>query len=420
MKRAPHVLLAASLPGLFLLLASSCTVSRPAPPAPDSLRWWKGNTHAHTLWSDGTSAPEQAVLWYRDHGYNFVVLSEHDTLMRGERWVRVSDDRGPLTSLAVDRLVAGFGAENVALREREGGREMRLATLDELRGRFETAGQFLLIHGEEVTASFGLTPVHVNGLNLLEPIAPIQADDIQGTLDRNVQAILGQGARDARPVVAQVNHPNYKWALSWQNVAHAPAGAVFEVYNGHPRAQNRGDDEHPDTGVIWDHALTFRLTSVGGSLLYGVASDDAHDFPPDPPGDATPGRGWVFVHARELTAGAIVAALERGDFYSSSGVTLADVASDGKRYRLELREDAGVQYTTRFIGTRLIGGRPAVIGEVLLETHSNPAEYVFRGDELYVRAVVSSSRAHRNPGAPGDVEMAWVQPVRPASAPARR
>ena len=33
------------------------------------------------------------------------------------------------------------------------------------------------------------------------------------------------------------------------------------------------------------------------------------------------------------------------------------------------------------------------------------------GDELYVRARVTSSRKHPNPFAEGDMEMAWVQPV---------
>ena len=48
------------------------------------------------------------------------------------------------------------------------------------------------------------------------------------------------------------------------------------------------------------------------------------------------------------------------------------------------------------------------------ETTDLSPSYQFTGDELYVRAVVSSSVRHPNPTAPGDVERAWTQPARPA------
>ena len=41
-------------------------------------RWLKGNTHTHTLESDGDSPPEVVTRWYKSHGYNFLVLSDHN------------------------------------------------------------------------------------------------------------------------------------------------------------------------------------------------------------------------------------------------------------------------------------------------------------------------------------------------------
>nr|MBA3762074.1 hypothetical protein [Chthoniobacterales bacterium] len=32
------------------------------------LRWWKGNLHTHSLWSDGDDYPEMIVEWYKGHG----------------------------------------------------------------------------------------------------------------------------------------------------------------------------------------------------------------------------------------------------------------------------------------------------------------------------------------------------------------
>jgi len=58
--------------------------------------------------------------------------------------------------------------------------------------------------------------------------------------------------------------------------------------------------------------------------MYGVADDDAHTFKSSDPRVAGPGRGWVYVHAAHLEAHAILEALERGDFYASTGVELSN------------------------------------------------------------------------------------------------
>ena len=54
--------------------------SSQAPSAEKKLRWYKGNTHTHTLNSDGDSTPDEVVRWYREHGYDFVVITDHNFL----------------------------------------------------------------------------------------------------------------------------------------------------------------------------------------------------------------------------------------------------------------------------------------------------------------------------------------------------
>ena len=41
-------------------------------------RWYKGNLHTHTLNSDGDSTPHEVATWYREHGYQFLVLTDHN------------------------------------------------------------------------------------------------------------------------------------------------------------------------------------------------------------------------------------------------------------------------------------------------------------------------------------------------------
>ena len=44
-----------------------------------TVRWYKGNTHAHTtLCGHADSPPSTVAQWYHDHGYNFAILSEHN------------------------------------------------------------------------------------------------------------------------------------------------------------------------------------------------------------------------------------------------------------------------------------------------------------------------------------------------------
>ena len=47
-------------------------------------RWYKGNLHTHTTLSDGGAAPEEAIAWYREHGYDFLALTDHWVLARGQ------------------------------------------------------------------------------------------------------------------------------------------------------------------------------------------------------------------------------------------------------------------------------------------------------------------------------------------------
>ena len=55
----------------------------------DETRWWKGNLHTHSLWSDGDDYPEMIADWYRSNGYNFLGISDHNILAEGQRWIHV-------------------------------------------------------------------------------------------------------------------------------------------------------------------------------------------------------------------------------------------------------------------------------------------------------------------------------------------
>jgi hypothetical protein len=65
---------------------------------------------------------------------------------------------------------------------------------------------------------------------------------------------------------------------------------------------------------------------------------------------SNPGTGWIMVRANELTSKAILTALEKGEFYSTVGILLQDIAVTEKSYTVEIQQEDDMKYTTQFIG----------------------------------------------------------------------
>lgn len=297
-------------------------------------RWYRGNTHTHTINSDGDSAPDEVVRWYRQHGYDFLVITDHNMIT----------DVAPLNAL--------FG----------GG------------------GQFLVLPGEEVTSNFGNFHVHVNSL----------------IPDKNAEAERGGSAREILQNdldsiqkahgIAQINHPNFFWQLRADDIVATKGAKLLEIANMHPIVNSFGAGPGaPSAEEIWD-----RVLSEGGTL-WGVASDDEHELAESPKGDprdagrgALPGRGWIVVRAEHLTPEDLQKAIENGDFYASTGVELEDFKVADKRIELKIRVNDRfvVKYRTQFVGKN---------GRVLQDDTANPAIYTIRGNEGYVRAKISDS-----------------------------
>ena len=386
------------------------------------LRWWKGNLHTHSFWSDGDDFPEMVMQWYSTHGYHFLALSDHNVLSQGQRWMAVTDARRS----AFETYRAQFGDGWVETRENAKGQtEVRLKPLSECRCRFEQPDHFLLIQAEEITDK-----AHLNAIHLVELVPPQGGPTMADLLQNNISAVLAQERKTGRPMLVQVNHPNFQWALTAEDMLGLDGARFFEVYNAHGYVNNEGDDRRAGTERMWDILLTKRLAELEADVIYAVATDDAHSYHQFDPRAANPGQAWVVVRAEHLTPESIIGAMNAGDFYCSTGVTLKDIAFKDKVLTVQVDPEPGVRYTTRFIGTRRgydPSSRPVTdaegkgmrttrryspdIGSVLAEEKGTTASYTLQGDEIYVRAKVISSRKNARSHVPNERESAWVQPV---------
>ena len=332
MMSRPRLLLLAS--ALSAAVAVAVPVAQAPSPKPQAL-WYKGNLHTHTVNSDGDSTPDDVVRWYRERDYQFLVLTDHNYLT------------------SVDGLNAVHGADD----------------------------KFLVVKGEEVTGRVGDKPVHVNGLDVGRFVPLPGGASVPEMMQRMVDAIRDTGG------VPSINHPNFGWAISPDELGQVQRTKLFEVFNGHPTVNSQGGGGVPGLEETWDRILS------SGKMLYGIAVDDAHYFKrPEDPAAPRPGKGWVYVRSSRLEPRALLEALERGDFYSSTGVQMSSVEASASSLTLAVKAEPASKYRIQFIGRQ---------GRILSEATTPVATYTFTGDEGYVRAKVMESNG----------KMAWIQPV---------
>ncbi len=371
-----------------------------------NLQWYKGNLHTHSYWSDGNDYPEMIMRWYKDQGYDFVALSDHNILAEGDHWIEVQ--KGTERAEIFRNYLETFGENWVEFEEEQDHYRVKLKTLDEYRKLFEEDESFLIIKSEEITDEYEGNPVHLNVTNIRELIEPQGGNSVAEVLQNNIDAVIEQRDTTGEPMFPHVNHPNYGWAVNTEDLKQLEGERFFEIYNGHPLVHNFGDSIRSGTEQMWDEVVTHYLHE-GKPVMYGIAVDDAHQYHRFDPRNANPGRGWIYVKSASLTPDDLISAMERGEFYSTTGVVLKDVRIEEGTLKIEIDEEEGVNYTTRFVGTRADRGSPT--GELFKTVRGSSASYTMSGNELYVRAKIISDKEKVNPYMEGEYEVAWTQPV---------
>ncbi len=380
--------------------------------APDQ-KWWKGNLHTHTFWSDGDEFPESVLAWYRDHGYDFVALSDHNTVADTVRWLQF--DTTSVRYPIFRRYLQDFGDDWVEYRARDDSVFVRLKRYEEYSDLFKAPGEFLIIRSEEISDGYEKIPIHVNATNIKTYIPPQGGSSVVDVMQRNVNAVLEQRRETGQAMFPHINHPNFGWALTAEELAEIEGERFIEVYNGHPAVHNEGDSLRPSVERIWDIANTIRR-SRNMPIMFGLAVDDSHNYQEMAVGRASPGRGWIMVSAPDLTAASLIESMEAGSFYATTGVELDAIEFDGATLRIVVREEEGVSYRIQFFGTTTAesGDKKRLsVGALLDEKEGSEASYSLTGNELFVRAGIVSSRLKSNPYREGEFERAWTQPVIP-------
>ena len=361
----------------------------------------------HTYWSDGNDYPEMIIDWYKSHDYDFVVLSDHNTLVQEEKSKLIP--KSPSHEAGFQKFVEKYG-DQVVYREDSLGRiEVKLKTLAEYRPMFEEKDEFLIIQSQELTESFEKKPLHMNVTNIQKLIPAEGGNSIPEILQNGLDRVKAQRDSTGVPMFLHINHPNFVWAITPEDMIELDGERFFEVYNGHPQVNNYGDSLRASMEVLWDKVQAAYL-QAGKPLLYGLAVDDAHNYHVFDQNSSNPGRGWVMILSESLDPESLIEAMERGDFYATTGVTMKEIGFDGKTLSVAVQPESGVDYTIQFFGTKK--SNPTESGVLLTETQGLQASYILDLDDMYVRAKIISSKPKENPYLKGDTETAWTQPVK--------
>jgi len=235
--------------------------------------FYKGNIHSHTTRSDGRLSPEAAISEYRDRGYHFLILTEHN---------RYTD-------------LKGYDSDNFILLP---GMEINPPPdIHEIRDY-----HFLCIPGTKEMRERAALPPYEHD-HLLDLKTFHSYEDLQEMID---DAYL-------RGNLVTINHP------FWSKVEYdeiLPLKHIFamEVFNYCSYAlENVGTSfSH------WDAVLR------NGMRLFGTAVDDNHNFYPFESGGNDSFGGWITVKAKSLSQDDLMEAIAAGSFYGSAGPEIYD------------------------------------------------------------------------------------------------
>ena len=370
--------------------------------ASDTRKWFKGNLHTHSFWSDGDEYPEMIIDWYKTNGYDFVALSDHNILAAGEKWITVPKSR--MYSEGFEKYLERFGDSWVEFKLDTGRTHVKLKTYQEYKTLFEDSS-FLIIQSEEITDRFDGKPIHINATNVVDLIPAQGGSSVADVMQRNVDAVLRQREESGVPMFPHINHPNFYYAIGVDDMIALRGERFFEVYNGHPLVHNYGDSLRPGTESMWDQ-INIAYRKRDQPLLMGLATDDSHNYHQFGTAYSNAGRGWVMVHAESLNPTDLIRAMEDGDFYASTGVVLESYAFEENEIRIKVSEENGVDYEIQFIGVTANDTESRLLDKV----EGTNATFSVTRDHLFVRAKIVSSRLKTNPFQDKDLETAWTQP----------
>ncbi len=275
---------------------------------PKDGNFYKANLHMHTVISDGSMTPEETKEEYKKRGYSVVAFTDHEALVPHPE---LTD--GEFVAITSYEIATNFGPT-------EGGFP------------FEQTYHMNLYAKDPAK---NLSPVFT-----MSRLWPPHAEKYLSEEAKAVEWPREYGAESLNALIARAkedgflvcyNHPN--WSLQdYRDYKDLKGLWGVECYNtGCVRAG------YPDTMQPIDDLLHL------GEKVFPVAADDAHA------GKETLHDcfgGYVMIKAEALEYGKIMDALEKGDFYASSGPAIEELSLEDGLLHVKTSPAAKIEVIT--------------------------------------------------------------------------
>ena len=293
---------------------------------PDFGKFYKANLHSHSTVSDGKNTPLEMMLYYKEHGYDILALTDHELLV----------DHSELNQ---DDFLMLPGYE-YAFIEDVPYPEAKTIELNLYPRKPHEIKQICfnpknVIHGEKWRCD---TLAYVG--DIFERTFSLEC----------MQAVIDEALKN--DFIVSLNHPAYSMETP----------AFFGKLNGLFAMEIHNQGSFYDACEY--NPQMYQEMLRAGHKIGTLAVDDNHAaYVYDSKTDLRPW-GFTMIKAKELTHEAIITALEHGDFYSTQGPEIYDVFIENDKVGIQCAEAKNIIMHTR---GRFSEQKSAPIGETINE-----------------------------------------------------
>lgn len=248
---------------------------------PEVPQYFRTNLHTHTSITDASVTAEQMKEFYKNRGYQILCISDHNVII-------------DFSDLNDEDFLMLTGAEfNVNEPDYQRGHS-KSAHFNFIAKRPDNLWQPFRYH-KDWNAGPYLEKAEISNMS-------------QAHTPDAINAMIAEANK--RGFLVMYNHPH--WSLhSYEDYSQYKGLWGMEISN--TGSASYGDD---DNGTIYRDLLNL------GNRIFPVGADDSHN-------ERTVGGSWIMLGAKELTYAAAIEALEKGDFYASTGPEIYDLAMEG-------------------------------------------------------------------------------------------
>lgn len=271
----------------------------------NSKKYYKANMHTHSVHSDGKLTVEKIKKAYKDRGYSIVAFTDHDVMVDNSHL----NDKDFLTITSCE----------VGVREAFVEAPPQNATMKNMHFNLYAKNPQNVIDFYQ-TVLKELPDIHKSfppETQMAGRYEKVHCDFDIDCINKIIKLANSKG------FLVCFNHPTWNLQTPYEYLNLENLFAV-EIYNHSANMDGLFEDE-----IIFDQMLK------AGKHIYCMAADDSHNWKDFDCPDNDSFGGWIVINADNLEYETIITALEKGNFYASTGPDILSLKKENDKVYVE-------------------------------------------------------------------------------------